>query len=312
MDLLPPQDRNRVVGLIVNRFMGDPDLFEDGIRQMEELCDVPVLALVPHLDHGLDEEDRPFRIPIDERTQEGLMNVGAVLSPRVSNTEDLAPLLAETDVHLTWITNPKLALEQDLLILPGTKATVGDLAAHAASGMAQALREARGRGAWILGLCGGYQMLGQHLVDAEGSEVGPQTWPGLGFLPISTTFHSEKQTTLSTFISRWPEGGHALEGYEIHHGRTKALGGGEPLVEDAGAEAGWREGRALGSYLHGLLKNDAWRSALLNQVRQDRGLPEQPARRSDPLDDRIQRWADHFRRNLRPGVWERILGAVRN
>lgn len=312
LDLLPEADRDRVLGLVVNRFRGDLALFEDGIPMLEALCGVPVLAVIPYLDHNLDEEDRPFRIPIDAAPLPGRLHVGALLYPRVSNTEDLAPLLAEPDIQLTWITDPSLARQQDLLILPGSKATLGDLTHLVASGMTEALGSAHAGGAWLLGLCGGYQMLGEELLDEAHTEGGPRRWPGVGLLPLRTIFHRIKQTQTQAFLSAWPEPGHALAGYEIHHGITEvAQPGGEPLALNAGPEAGWRLGRAAGSYLHGLLAGDAWRAAFLNEVRRERGLPPQPVRCADPLELRLQRWADHVRASLRPGAWERLLGAAK-
>jgi adenosylcobyric acid synthase len=311
LDLLPAEDRARVIGIVVNRFKGDATLFEPGITALERLCGVPVLAVLPHVAHGLDEEDRPFRIPVDEPAPEGMLAVGALLSPRVSNTEDLAPLLAEPDLHLTWITDPRRVKDLDLIVLPGSKATLADLAHHTATGLAESLREAAARGAWLLGLCGGYQMLGRELRDAAGTEGGPATWPGLDLLPIRTVFEAAKVTAQSAFSSAWPEGGHRLEGYEIHHGRSEGLGGGEPLVAGAGAETGWRLQRCAGAYLHGLLASNGWRAAFLNEVRRDRGLPEQPLRTADPLEARLDRWAAHLKRHLRPGAWARLLEACR-
>jgi adenosylcobyric acid synthase len=295
------------MGLVINRFRGDPDLFDDGIRILEEQTGLPVLALLPHVEHGLDEEDRPFRIPIDEVAPAGLLKVGAVLYPRVSNTEDLASLLAEPDLHLTWITDPRRVADLDLILLPGSKATVGDLAQITASGLSQAIREASALGAWVLGLCGGYQMLGQELSDPVGSEGGPSSFPGLGMLPLRTEFRAEKLTRESRTQSAWPEMGHELSGYEIHHGSTRLLSpDGLPLA-DGGAEIGWVRDRVVGAYLHGLLASDAWRSAFLNQVRMDRGYAAQPVHTADPLEMRIQRWAAHLQKHLRPDAWQRIL-----
>lgn len=310
LDLLPPGDRARVLGIVVNRFRGDATLFDDGIRILEEKTGLPVLALLPHLEHGLDEEDRPFRIPVDQRGLEGKLKVGAVLYPRVSNTEDLAPLLAEPDLHLTWVTDPALARDMDLLVLPGSKATVGDLVQLTASGMAEALREAAARGAWLLGICGGYQMLGRELHDIGGSEGGPNDFPGLGLLPTATFFESQKLTRQAEAVSRWPEAGHALSGYEIHHGFTRLSEElGEPL-STGGAMMGWRKDRITGSYLHGLLASNPWRAAFLNVVRKDLGFPPQPMRVADPLEARLDRWAAHLKAHLRPGAWERILAAA--
>lgn len=310
LDLLPAEDRRRVMGIIVNRFRGDMTLFEDGVRILEALAEAPVLAVVPHVDHGLDEEDRPLPIPINLRAPDGMLRVGALLSPCVSNTEDLTPLLAEPDVHLTWITDPRLVSEQDVLILPGSKATIADLVCHTASGVSDAVREAHRRGSWVLGLCGGYQMLGERLEDRGGTEGGPRSWPGLGLLPIHTVFETEKSTRQHAFLSAWPIAGRPLSGYEIHHGRSEALAGGEPLALEAGAEVGWRHGRAAGCYVHGLLADDDWRAAFLNAVREDRGRPVQLARQADPLELRIDRWAQHLRRSFRGDAWERIVTAV--
>ena len=312
LDLLPCEDRGRVLGVVVNRFMGDLSLFEEGIPLLEEICGAPVLAVLPHMEHGLDEEDRPIRIPLDQSPEDGKLHVGALLSPRVANTEDLAPLLCEPDVQLTWLTDPALARIQDLLILPGSKATIGDLTHHVASGMAEAVRETTAKGAWVLGLCGGYQMLGSELLDEASSEGGPRAWPGLGLLPIKTIFRAEKLTTESRFLSAWPEPGHALAGYEIHQGRTERFwDGGEPLAQGGGPELGWRHHHACGSYLHGLLASDPWRGAFLNTVRQDRKLPTQSISVADPLEARLDRWALHLQAHLRPGAWNRILAAVK-
>lgn len=308
LELLPPADRARVIGLLVNRFRGDPALFDDGIELLEERCGVPVLGLVPHVDHGLDEEDRPLAIPVGAAPEPGRLHVGAILHPHVSNTEDLFPLLAEEDVQLTWLSQPAQAASQDLVILPGSKATVADLVFHTGTGMAEAIRAAHRGGAWVLGLCGGYQMLGQELVDRAGSEGGPTRWPGLGLLPARTTFRAGKVTRQGCHASAWPARGHELGGYEIHHGETE--GSGAPLVEGAGAEAGLCGDRAVGAYLHGLLAGDGWRSAFLNQVRRDRGLACRPPARMSPLDRRLDRWAEHLRAHLRPGAWQRIIGAV--
>jgi adenosylcobyric acid synthase len=308
LDLLPQDDRSRVIGLIVNRFQGDIRLFDEGIIALEKLCGIPVLAVIPHLDHGLDEEDRPLRIPVDAEPQPRKLHVGAVLSPRVSNTEDLFPLLAEKDVQLTWITKPELARQQDLLVLPGSKATIPDLAHHAATGMADAIRDAHRSGAWVLGLCGGYQMLGDSLLDEIGSEGGASAWPGLGLLRVRTHFLPSKVTAKRSYQSAWPEPEHGLSGYEIHHGRSE--GEGDSIVLEGGAEIGLRSSRVVGCYLHGLLVNDAWRSSFLNQIRSSRGMELQSPRASDPLDSRIQRWADHLQQSLRPGAWDLIIQAL--
>lgn len=313
LDLLPEEDRKRVLGLVVNKFRGDLSLFETGIPLLEEVSGAPVLAVLPFLNHNLDEEDRPCQIPMNEAPKPGKLHVGAILYPRASNTEDLTPMLAESDCQITWITDPELVRKQDLIILPGSKSTVGDLAYLTATGMTEAIRDAHAQGAWVLGICGGYQMLGSRLDDEAGTEGGPKAWDGLDLLPLQTRFLAEKQTCESRFQSLWPTAGHELEGYEIHHGQTTLLkdANGEALIQGAGAETGWRHGLAAGSYLHGLLGNDGWRSSYLNQVRASRNLPTQSVQAFDTLELRIQRWAEHLKAHLRPGAWEKILEAVK-
>jgi adenosylcobyric acid synthase len=176
--------------------------------------------------------------------------------------------------------------------------------------MAVAVAEAYAAGCWVLGLCGGYQMLGEHLEDAGGTEGGPKTWPGLGLLPIDTIFESEKRTRQQHCVSAWPLSGRPLAGYEIHHGQTRSTGRSEPLLFDAGAELGCRRDRAVGCYLHGLLADDEWRAAFLNVVREDRGRAAEPVRIADPVDLRLDRWARHLRRSFRGDAWRRLLSHV--
>lgn len=309
VDLLPEEDRARLLGVVVNRFRGDISLFENGIERMEQLAGCPVLGVIPWVRHDLDEEDRPFSLPIDAPPVPGKLNVGVLMHPRVSNTEDLAPLLAEPDVHATWVSRPGAFEGRHLLILPGTKATVADLQHHTAAGLTEALREAHGRGAWVLGLCGGYQMLGVELLDPEHTDGEVDAWPGLGLLPSRTVFRAGKVLNNTAVESLWPRAGLPLRGYEIHHGHTE--GEGLPLVMGAGAEVGQRGERAVGCYLHGLLAEDAWRCTFLNEVRREAGLPEQPVMTSEPGEVALTRWARHVHDHLRPGAWERLMQAAR-
>jgi len=317
LDLLPERDRAHVLGVIVNRFRGDPALFDDGIVLLERLAGCPVLAVVPWLAHGLDEEDRPLSLPIDAAPVAGKLNVAVVLHPHVANTDDIMPLLAERDVAATWVTGAAGIAGRDLVILPGSKATVADLQHHTASGLTAALAQAAGAGVWMLGLCGGYQMLGRLLRDPLGTDGPAGEWPGLGLLPVETIFTAEKHLDATTFRSAWPEAGLPLAGYEIHRGRTTLAGGAvarpaaeaRALVEGEEAEVGLAAGRAVGCYLHGLLHSDAWRRDFLNVVRRARGLPERPASSSAPLELRIDRWSRHVAAAFRADAWPRIQRA---
>jgi adenosylcobyric acid synthase len=311
IDLLPNEARERLLGIVVNRFRGDLSLFEDGIPMLETLCSTKVLAVVPYLAHGLDEEDRPIQIPIDAQPEPGKLHVGVLLYPRLSNTEDIYPLLAEPDLQVTFLSDPRLVAAQQLLVLPGSKATIGDLVWLTAAGMADRILEAHASGTWLLGLCGGYQMLGETLIDETASQGGPCSFNGLGVLPTRNEFLLEKVTCESGFESIWPEPGHRLTGYEIHQGRTTLnRQDGEPLAMQLGPELGWRRGNAVGSYLHGLLAHDAWRCGFLNVVRQSCGFAELPMQQVTPLEQRICRWTEHFRRSLRPGSPDLLRGAL--
>jgi adenosylcobyric acid synthase len=305
LDLLPAHDRARVLGVVVNRFRGDPALFDDGIAALEAHAGCPVLAVVPWLEHGLDEEDRPLSLPIDAPPVPGALNVAVVLHPRVANTDDVAPLLAEADVAATWVTTAGGLSGRDLVILPGSKATVADLQHHVATGMAEAVRDAAASGGFVLGLCGGYQMLGRRLIDPEGTDGPPGEWPGLALLSVETTFGPDKHLVATSFTSAWPGPGETLAGYEIHRGRT--VGAGAPLVVEAGVAVGVVGQRCLGSYLHGLLQADAWRRDFLNVVRAARGLPTRPVAIRDPLELRIARWSRHVAAAFRGDAWARLL-----
>ena len=316
LDLLPEVDRARVLGVVVNRFRGDPALFDDGIARLEELARCPVLAVVPWLAHGLDEEDRPLSLPIDAAPVPDRLNVAVVMHPHVANTDDMTPLLGEPDVAATWVTGPAGIAGRDLIILPGSKATVADLLHHTASGLTGALAEAARAGTWLLGLCGGYQMLGQSLRDPLGTDGPAGDWPGLGLLPVETIFVADKHLAAPSFQSVWPTAGHTLTGYEIHHGRTSMVPGldtpgppAAPLVAGAGAEIGVVAGTTVGCYLHGLLGADGWRRELLNILRRARNLPEQAAFRPDPTDVRIDRWSRHVAAAFRGDAWRLIRAA---
>ena len=306
LELLPAEDRARVLGVVVNRFRGDPALFEDGIVALEALAGCPVLAVVPWLGHGLDEEDRPLSLPIDAAPVPGALNVAVVLHPRVANTDDVAPLLAEPDVAATWVTTAGGLAGRDLVILPGSKATVADLQHHVASGMAEAVRDAATSGAFVLGLCGGYQMLGRRLVDPDGTDGPPGEWPGLDLLPVETTFGPDKHLVATSFTSAWPVPGETVSGYEIPPRPHRGLGG-------AAGRRGGRRRRRRGR--QGEIPRLVSARAAAGRRLAAR-FPERRARRARPADppERRARSARAAHRPLEPtcrgGVPRRRLGAA--
>ena len=185
--LLPPEDRRRVKGLIVNKFRGDPAILAPGLAQLETLTGLPVLGVVPYVEHGVEEEDSLAPCLTDQRAGPGL-DVAVVRLPRLANFTDFAALGRQPGVTVRYVTRPgQLEGRPDLLLLPGSKHTLGDLAWLRRSGLARRVLALAGAGVPVLGICGGYQMLGDVVRDSAGAEGGGAA-PGLGLLPVETDF----------------------------------------------------------------------------------------------------------------------------
>ncbi len=267
LEIMPPSDRALVKGLIVNRFRGDISLFEDGVAWLEQRTGLPVLGVVPwNRQARLEDEDGlPTDALLDppQPTGEGF-HVGVLRLPHISNFTDFDALTRHgAQVH--YLARPRDLSRYDLLILPGTKNTRGDLRWLRAQGWEARIQAYEGH---ILGLCGGYQMLGEAIEDPLGVEGDPGITAGLGLLPVHTTMAGEKTTRRA---AGWL-GAVPVQGYEIHVGRTRVQG--PSLLElDSGPE-GCRQGRVLGSYLHGLLDGSAPIRELLGPMRPELSWPE--------------------------------------
>ncbi len=277
LDLLRPHERARVQGMIVNRFRGDPTLFTDGVRILEERGGVPVLGVLPWLDLDLPEEDGVAiqRGEAPPATPPSALRIAVIRLPRISNFTDFAALAAAPGVHLAYVDRPAEAAGADALIVPGTKNTVADLAWLRAQGWSAALAAAP----LVIGICGGMQMLGSELHDPDGVEDPPgRTTPGLGMLGVVTTFQGDKRTvqTQGTISGGppWLPHGHPFEGYEIRAGRSEAQG---QWCTPDGVSAASPDGRVLGCYVHGLFDDRGLRAALVNELRRRRGLSPLPA-----------------------------------
>ncbi|MSQ36273.1 MAG: cobyric acid synthase [Dehalococcoidia bacterium] len=282
--LMEPEERALVRGFIVNRFRGDPGLLAPALTDIEARTGVPVFGVVPWLPElRVAQEDavaleRAGEAPAEPGAEGARFDVAVAHFARIANFDDLDPLAAEPGVRVRYVTRPEELGAPQLIVLPGTKATIADLAALRASGLADAIVERARMGTAVLGLCGGYQMLGAELHDPDGVEAarGARV-PGLGLLPVVTTFAAEKVTRQVRGVVRAAAGpwggatGGAVHGYEIHMGRTEPLPGAGALApllalegRPDGAVSG--DGRIAGCYLHGLLHNDALRSALLHAL----------------------------------------------
>ncbi|MDR2912287.1 MAG: cobyric acid synthase, partial [Alistipes sp.] len=271
--LQTPEDRARIRGIIVNKFRGDMRLFDDGRRMIEELCGVPVLGVVPYFTGiAIEAEDsvvlagKRFRAEVGS----GRVNIAVVALGRISNFTDFDTLERDGRVHLYYTAEPEELLRANIIVVPGSKSTLDDLDRLWRSGAAQAIVQAWQGGATVLGICGGYQMLGREVRDPEGVEGGLSEVAGLGLLPVSTVMSGDKVVRQRRFRLSGSGGGLECSGYEIHNGRTE-VGGGEALaVLDDGVPEGCRvqgasgvSGSAMGTYLHGILDNAPFIEMLL-------------------------------------------------
>jgi adenosylcobyric acid synthase len=292
--LLPPADRARVAGLIVNRLRGDAALLASGLQELHALTGVPVLGVVPWIDERLvPAEDSLDLTQTPAGPAAGALDIAVVRLPRIANFDDFEWLADEPGVRVRWITTPTGFAGADLVVLPGSKSTVADLVWLRERGLADAvIAAARGGGA-VLGVCGGYQMLGRALHDPDGVESPIASTPGLGLLPVETTFAPAKATVRVRARAVAAAGpfagarGVECDAYEIHAGLTHVVvpgtptpfaivaRGGVPTEGVDGASDG--AGRVTGTYLHGLLASGALRRALLTWLAARAGHPADPA-----------------------------------
>ncbi|WP_153004996.1 cobyric acid synthase [Ferroacidibacillus organovorans] len=282
MHLLTEQERSRVKGIVVNKFRGDPSLFEDGVRMLEAYTGVPVLGVLPYLrEIGIEEEDSValeegrYRLPQLPQDARECVKVAILELPHLSNFTDFDPLFLEPGVHAYFCRQPADVADAHVVILPGSKNTVDDLLWLRANGFEGVIRQRRAAGAFIVGICGGYQMLGEEIRDPEGQESKIGRVVGLCELPIVTTLAREKTTVLTRGQAAGMFATIPLSGYEIHMGQTVSVKAHQPFARvRTGADGVWRDDGAfsadssvMGTYLHGIFDNDAFRRAWLSAVR---------------------------------------------
>lgn len=255
--LLPPHQRARIKGVIINKFRGDVEILKPGLKMIEEKTGVPVLGVVPYLQVDIDDEDS-----LSEHREGGVkpIDVAVIQLPRMSNATDFTPLSRLNYLQLRYVRRAKDLGNPDLIILPGTKSTMPDLLWLRQNGLEALIQKAAGQGTPVLGVCGGYQMLGRTLSDPYNTELGG-TLQGLGLLPVDTVFYEEKTRLQSSGQVQNLEGalaalsGVSLSGYQIHMGQT--TGNANALVRFAdGTQDGAVQGNVCGTYLHGLFDGD--------------------------------------------------------
>jgi adenosylcobyric acid synthase len=343
MELFTPAERGLVAAFVINRFRGDAAQLESGIEFLRTRTGVPTLGVVPMLEDWRGDEEDSVGLE-DERRRakpDAPLQIAVVRLPFLSNHTDFDTLADEPDVNVRYATAPGELAGAAAIVLPGTKSTMADLAWLHRTGLGAGVRAAAAAGTPVIGICGGYQMLGRRILDPEGAESAEPEVPGLGLLDVETTFAAEKRTVrVAGELLAGPHGsipagnpggaapspgspagplgaaGAALHGYEIHMGRTTLgrhaapllrLRDGTGAVHEDGAVAVTPGGPAVcGCYVHGLFDEPALRAAFLAPLRAARGLPRTIAAQA-PRDD-IDRLADHVERHLDMELLERIIG----
>ena len=249
--LLEPAERARIKGLIINKFRGDVEILRPGLAMLEEKTHLPVLGVVPYLHVDIEDEDS-LAERLEQKNAVKPLDVAVLRLPHISNFTDFMPLEQHPLLGVRYVQNTRQLGAPDLIILPGTKNTIDDLLWLRQSGLEAAVLKAAQGGVPVLGVCGGYQMLGEALDDSAAAESGTaQTLRGLGLLPTRTVFTAEKRRTQVTAVAGEPFAGAALTGYEIHTGRTTVQGTAFCTFAD-GTPEGCVQGHVFGTYLHGL------------------------------------------------------------
>jgi adenosylcobyric acid synthase len=315
IELLEPLERSYIKGIIINKLRGDVDIMKPGIDFIEQRTGVPVLGILPWFaDISLPAEDSvalgQLSKDVSNTTRLKKIHIGVLKLPRISNFTDFDPLQNEPDVHLSYVEKPDQLHELDILVIPGSKSTIADLSFLMEHGLYNAIRGFNGH---IVGICGGFQMLGSAVLDPKGVESAIKEARGLDLLPSTTVLLREKETHQAlTYLDEAglmvaPECNGIMTGYEIHMGVTtldKGLrpfsrifrrGGTSVSVEDGAVS---HDGRIFGTYLHGLFENSRFREIYLNSVRLEKGMPlrcgtENP-QQLDPFDQLAEQFEKHL------------------
>lgn len=282
--LLEQKERERIKGLIINKFRGDKSILDPGIAMLEERTKIPVVGTVPMLSVDIEEEDsiserleREGNKAGQKGAQKAAIEIAVIRFPKISNYTDLAPLESVEGVAVRYVSAPQDLGHPDLILLPGSKNTMGDLKWMRTSGMEASIFKCLKKGTMIFGICGGYQMMGESLADPEGTEEGG-TMRGMGLLPVETVFHKQKTRTriqgkledLSGIYEKLS--GAAYEGYEIHMGRTMLTGEAQVLAKREEEILGVCRGQAAGTYIHGIFDSSETADGLLQMLAEKKGL----------------------------------------
>ncbi|MCR5295279.1 MAG: cobyric acid synthase [Lachnospiraceae bacterium] len=270
VELLEPEERRRIVGTVINKFRGDADILQTGLAMLEEKTGIPVIGVIPYSKAKIDEEDS-LAPELNETRVQKLIDIAVARLPRISNFTDFTPLEYHPAVGVRYVHNARELGKPDFVILPGTKNTMEDLLWLRQNGLEAAILKLAARGVPLLGICGGFQMLGEEISDPKGIEHGG-VLSGMGLLPCRTVFEEEKmRSRVSGRNFAEPFFGAAVEGYEIHMGQT--TGTAEPfnLLEDGRLE-GAAAGNVFGTYLHGIFDSGELTEKLAEWLMKRKGI----------------------------------------
>ncbi len=282
VQLLEEEERDMVKGLIINKFRGDKTILEPGVKMLEEKSGISVVGVAPYMQIQVEDEDS-LTERFDKNQEIGQIDIAVIRTPRISNFTDFNPFESIPGVSLRYVKTPGELGNPDLILLPGTKNTMGDLKWLRESGMEALILKEASRGTLIFGICGGYQMLGETLSDPYGVEEGG-SMKGMGLLPIETVFTKEKtrtrvQGTIGTITGPYAGlSGAETEGYEIHMGETLLKEGAKSVLSitdtvtgQQKADGAYRD-NVFGTYVHGVFDKEECAEALVRLIGEKKGL----------------------------------------
>ncbi len=283
LELLKPDEKKLIKGIIINRFRGDISLFDEGKKWIEKKTKIPILGILPCLKENFPPEDSLDLLDRKLTNENPELEIGIIKFPSISNFSDLDPLENEKGINLNWINSSQDFDNFDLIILPGSKQTIKDITFLKESGLIKRILNYSNNNGNIFGICGGLQMLGEYLEDPYSKE-GLQSHPkksikGIGILPLKTIFENIKTTKRVMCDATWPCNTN-IEGFEIHNGITEVIKTREvKKLKDIFKQnkLGWyldnnEKGSIAGSYVHGIFDNDQWRVNYLNLIRDKKGI----------------------------------------
>lgn len=306
--LMTEEERKHTKGILINKFRGDIRLFESGITMLENLCGIPVIGVVPYYkDIYIEEEDSVMLQTKNLHASHDKVNVAVVLLRHLSNFTDFNILERDPRVHLYYTNNTDEIEKADIILIPGSKSTLADMYELRRNGVAQSIIKAHKEGATVMGICGGYQMMGQEVCDPLHVEGSIERLPGLGLLPISTEMQGEKVTRQVQFS--FLDSNVSCEGYEIHMGTTAPIEGIQytPFnrLKDGNTDGFYLDRKCFGTYIHGILDNGAFVDFLLEPYTEK--LSNEPFDFKAYKEEQYNKLADHVRENVNMDLVYKIL-----